>query len=468
MNRIYTLLLFTTATAFADTYVFVDDTNIAAKSGVVRKLHSAKRRDKPVIAADRPWEGGRVYTYGTPHFDEKAGEFRLWYNARLGRGNDHRVPELKIPNGDLVLYATSRDGVDWVKPNLGLFSFDGSRDNNIVHNLHSPSVVVDPNEPDSAKRYKMAGVGWDPRGYWGAYSADGLRWRNVPGNPILESSDTITATRDPATGEYFAFHKRGAEVRGHRRRTVWFATSRSFEKWSEPRLILAPDEEDDRWVTNPTQRTEFYVMSGFPYGGGFLGLLSVFRLTKTNDSKSPEVSPHDGPIEIQLAHSPDGRTWKRFEDRAPVIPLGKPGSFDGGAILGVSNPPLIYKDEMFVYYTAITTGHGGAAPEKKISIGRAAWRLDGFVSLEAERVGVVETKPFESRGALTVNADASRGSLQVEVLGATGKVLAQAERIFADSVRHQIRWRGGRALPEGLIRLRFHLKNASIYSFRTE
>jgi hypothetical protein len=44
---------------------------------------------------------------------------------------------------DVVLYATSRDGVSWEKPALGLHAYDGSSANNIVADFHSPAVVVD-------------------------------------------------------------------------------------------------------------------------------------------------------------------------------------------------------------------------------------------------------------------------------------------------------------------------------------
>jgi hypothetical protein len=239
-------------------------------------------------------------------------------------------------------------------------------------------------------------------------------------------------------------------------------------------LVLAPDEQDDIWVQNPEQRTEFYVMSGFSYGEQFLGLLSVFRLKKVHKPVSADQSPHDGPIHIQLTHSRDGRDWRRFGDRSPIIPLGKSGSFDAGCILGVANPPVIYGDEIWVYYTAINTTHGAPLPPKRITIGRASWRLDGFVSLDAGREGgVVETVLLRVSGdRLELNADASKGSLSVEVLSADGKLQRgfskeDCEEIRSNSVRHAVRWNGNNHLKiPDVLRLRFHLRNAKLYSFR--
>ena len=455
----------------AEPQIFVDDWIISSKKGVVRTLHPCKKLDEPVMEPKHPWESDRIYTYGTVHYDADRKRFRMWHQTSFTTRPETRDPRLHHESSALVLQAVSGDGVHWIRPNLGLYDFEGSGKNNIVFDLASPSVIVDEREDDPAKRYKMAG---SHRGYRAAYSADGLTWKDYPVNPIMSSGDTITTTRDPATGDYLAFHKRPAEVRGHRRRSVWLSTSQDFQKWSKPTLILAPDEQDDAWVQNPQERTEFYVMSGFPYGGQFLGLLSVFKLTEVYESVSANQSPHDGPIDIQLTHSRDGRDWKRFEDRSPIIPLGEPGAFDAGCILGVSNPPVIYNDEIWVYYTGINTTHGGALPPKRITIGRAAWRLDGFVSLDAgPEGGIVETVPLKlPSGRLEVNADASKGSLAVEVLSVGGKAQpgfskGSCEEVGSDSIRHVIRWNGNDRLemPEP-VRLRFYLRNAKLYSFR--
>ena len=116
----------------SETQLFVDDALISAKSGVVRTLHRAKKLEQPVLLSDRPWEGGRVYIYGTVHYDAAAQQFRMWYLTRLGRGQQHRAPGLRERQGDMILYATSADGIHWEKPELGLHEFDGSRANNIL------------------------------------------------------------------------------------------------------------------------------------------------------------------------------------------------------------------------------------------------------------------------------------------------------------------------------------------------
>ena len=102
-----------------ETQLFVDDVIVGAKSGVVRTLHPAQKLDQPVLLPDRPWEGKRVYIYGTVHYDEDARQFRMWYLTRLGRGQQQRAPGLRERQGDMILYATSEDGIHWEKPESG-------------------------------------------------------------------------------------------------------------------------------------------------------------------------------------------------------------------------------------------------------------------------------------------------------------------------------------------------------------
>ncbi|MCL4205327.1 MAG: hypothetical protein KJ000_22825 [Pirellulaceae bacterium] len=439
--------------------LFADDSGIASRTGVVRIVHIAQRRDAPVIEPERSWEGERVYVYGSVYAAAENEPLRLWYMA---------AP-------DYVLHATSQDGVNWLKPSLGLMPYKDSTDNNIVHRIHSPSVLLDTRETDPAKRYKM--LGSKGGGYHAAFSADGLRWTRYPKNPVLNHSDTITLTRDPVGGEYLAFHKRPATVRGFGRRAVWLSHSRDFQEWSEPELVFAPDEKDDVWVGSPGQRTEVYNMSVYPHAAGFIGLPTMFRLTKRipRSEVTPGQSPDDGPIDVQLATSPDGRTWQRSEPRVNVIPRGVPGCFDGGAILGVTSTCIHVGDKTWVYYTALTTTHGGPMPPKRISIGRAEWRRHGFVSLDASGTGVVETKPLRLGGAsLIVNADADGGELRVVLLEADGRPipgfsLTDSLPLNNDATRWTARWKSEATPPtDRPVRVRLEMNRCRLFSLSPE
>src|SRR5690606_8439589 len=123
----------------------------------------------PIIRGDADWDRN-PYCYGTVVYDADASLFKIWYMSyNNGLPLAERTP---------VLYATSGDGLAWQRPNVGLFEFQGSRNNNIVlqnygnHDLYAPSVVYDPQDVDADRRYKM--VWWDfPLGKTG-YRDDGM------------------------------------------------------------------------------------------------------------------------------------------------------------------------------------------------------------------------------------------------------------------------------------------------------
>lgn len=442
-------------------HLFVDDEMIGPLHNLKRKVHAASKLRHPVLEADKPWEQGdvydgqrdrRVYIYGTVLKDERAGTFRMWYN-RLH--DDY--------------YATSNNGVDWERPNLGQLG-----ENNMINlfHFHSPSFILDTRDPDHGKRYKA--VGSTSKGYFAAFSADGLNWKLYPGNPILKSSDTITLAQDPANGEYLAFHKVNHDPRT-KGRQVFLSVSKDMQNWSSPEPVMVTDEIDHREarLLEGGTHAEFYNMSAFPYGNQWLGMVTLFRRTgepKVIKYGGNAQSHDDGPIDIRLVHSRDGRTWKRCSDRSPVIPLG-PYHYDSGSILGLCNSPVISGNEMWMYYTAITTTHGGYLPEKVMSIARAAWRLDGVVSLRAgDDEGSVETLPFSGKGSrLSVNADVGKGALTVEVLDAEGKEIrkyGQCRITGRDSVDIPMEWNDGKKLPSGdRIRLRFRIRQGDLFSY---
>jgi len=478
--------------------IFADDVLIASKSGVERKVHAAAKLERPVLEASAPWEIGatvkgqadrRLYIYGTVLRDAASGHFRMWYSAGGAAGNR------EMRN----YFATSQDGIAWQRPTLGLVAFGESKANNLINlPFHSTSVILDAREPDPRKRYKAVGImggvseaqiarlearfakGWPlpTRAYWAAYSADGLQWTLYPDNPVLPGCDTITLAQDPQTGEYLAFHKRHGDKRTRPvMRQIYLSISKDMQNWTEPELVMNPDETDHAKARELKGGThaEFYNMSAFPYAGQWLGMVTLFRRTGPPPVKGLGQSGDDGPIDVQLVHSRDGRKWHRCSDRSPVIALG-PHPYDAGSILGICNSPVIDGDEMWIYYTAMTTTHGGVLPDKQMAIARAAWRLDGMVSLHAaDSEGVIETVPIQPEGdRLFVNADVRTGRLLVEVLDAEGSTVPGFEEsaclpLTGGAVRQAMRWRTESPLPQGKpLRLRFHLTNGELYSYSFE
>ena len=444
----------------AGTELFVDDVGIARRENLRRTVHAAVKPAAPVIEPDRPWEGGRVYIYGTTHYDESTRELKMWYGSSRGG----------------MLYATSRDGLRWNKPEMGMFEVDGQKTNIVLTGSAGASVLVDETEPDPSRRYKaLVAEHVRSGGFRGFHSPDGLHWTGYsPERVLTTGSEMGTVIRDPATGKYFAYVRpyrtKLYPTRPEDKRLGAVATSDDFVHWSALRVVLTPDAVDDAWVSRPEQRTEFYAMNGFAYGRSYLGIVPLLRVIRIIEKPGKEQSPVDGPMEGQLIVSRDGLAWNRMAERNPVIPSGR--EFDQ-SVMNVATAPILMGDEVWHYYTGINTTHGGPLPPKRIAVCLAKWRLDGFVSLDArETEGLLETTLIaDRRGRLEVNVNAAGGRLVVEVLDGAGNVLpgfsaAECVVTTADSVRQAVRWAKHSELPRGgAYALRFRLKNAELYSY---
>lgn len=450
--------------------LFVDDHLVESKSGVERRYHAfEKHPGNPVLTATEPWEGRSVYLYGTVLPGEDGRGYRAWYQVATDK------------SGYFNAYATSSDGLAWRKEPLRRIEWRGSNENNLflqrTDEDHLPQVLHTPWDPDPARRYRLLNYDYGrtpplhvESGYWGAFSPDGKTWTDAGRNPVLrDQGDVANFNWDPHTARYVGYTKvRNVPVRGALRRAVGFTATPDFETWPSSQLILVPDEFDDRWVTKPLQRTDFYGLSAFAYESMYLGFLWVFRIT---DGRN------DGTIHCELVSSRDGVTWRRPEgDRTPLLPVGGDGTWDDGQVV-TPNHPLVEGDHIKLFYGGLDATHQPPAgsPPRRDGIGLAMLRKDGFASLNAgAEAGEIVTRPLRGvSGALRVNADTRSGELRVEVLDEKGRVIPGYGRddcvpIAADGCDQAVKWRRHMALPEGDAprRLRFVLRDGALYSFR--
>ena len=94
---------------------------------------------------------------GSVLYDDDENCFKMWCIIRATTTCYERTGQ-----GHFMCYATSKDGIVWEKPELGIVACEGSRANNIVYpppgvhyGLDPWGVVKDPQEQDPSKRYKM-------------------------------------------------------------------------------------------------------------------------------------------------------------------------------------------------------------------------------------------------------------------------------------------------------------------------
>ena len=104
-------------------------------------------------------------------------------------------------------------------------------------------------------------------------------------------------------------------------------------------------------------------------------------------------------------------------------------------------------------------------------------RLDGFVSVNAPlNGGEVATRPLLFSGdRLAINYSTSAaGSVRVEVQDAGGEAiegfaLGDAEEIYGDEIEQVVSWKNGSDISKlagRVLRLRFVMRDADLYSFR--
>eukprot|EP01051_Picozoa_sp_SAG22_P005985 SAG22_NODE_375_length_11547_cov_12.885657_4_plen_552_part_00 len=181
--------------------LFVDNALFANLSGDIGlRRHRPSPAGQVVLRPDKPWESFGMIGYHTV-VQMGPQDYRMYYDTGWtmeNRDDFHRYTCL----------ATSTNGVDWVKPSLGVATFNGSKDNNIVwpldwrDNTHAAGTVFYDTNPAAPadEKWKMVAQ-WNIDGvnattssaHAGVYmmaSSDGVAFRNMFDRASLSWSDT--------------------------------------------------------------------------------------------------------------------------------------------------------------------------------------------------------------------------------------------------------------------------------------
>lgn len=475
--------------------LFIDSYVIGSWSNLSRTFHPAKKMADPVLVPEHAWEGvgtptPGVYLFGNVIPDEEVGGYKLWYTSWTGSGDS------KIDYANC--YATSRDGIHWVKPlNLNAVPFKGQGSNNIIGlGWSCMTVLKDGGEPDATKRYKAffhdeSHGEWAKGIYSWSFSPDGIHWgAPVPVPAFRGMHDACYVALDPDNQLYIAALKKfdkdyvhplipgGLDGQGWRR---WFlSTSKDMQNWTPPvempRLI---DETDKAMYVDGEGclNLNTYYISTYAYHGVYIGIQCLFRIT----AKGGYRNCQDGPMDVRLLFSRDATRQWQIPSRTFLIPRGDKGAWDAGMILSVAGTPIVHGEEWWYYYSGWDGTHGTA--NRRACIGIAKLRVDGFMSIDAVSLeGVLETHPLVFRGSqLLLNIDASgqdttgnKNYARVELLGEDGRPLAgfakeDCDALHVNRVNQAVTWKGRQdvsALAGRQIRMKVYLKGAELYAFQ--
>lgn len=424
--------------------LFVDHYLIDKTSGDAALQLQKPKPAEVALVTDKPWEGNtcayytvfqdgdlyRMYYRGA-HFDEKA------------RKSAHR---------EVTCYAESTDGIRWTKPELGLFEFEGSKQNNIVWDgvgTHDFTPFLDAN-PDCPPEAKYKAVGRGKGGLYAFQSGDAIHWKLMSEKPVISKGafdSQNLAFWDEHAKVYREYHRAFRGVRD-----IMTGTSQDFLNWTDPVFLEYPGAPVQHLYTNAirTYARAPHILIGFP--------------TRFHPERGQQVEP-------TFMTSRDGRVFHRWTEA--LIPVTAPADRDGNRsnymAWGLLSLPGKEKE-----YSAYATEAYYTGADSRIR--RFTYRVDGFVSLHASAGGELLTKPLRFRGKqLAINFRTSeQGSVRIEIQDAQGKPiddfgLADCTAMRGDNIEHVVAWKNGSdlgAVSARPVRLRFVLEDADIYSFQ--
>lgn len=365
-------------------------------------------------------------------------------------------------DGEVTLYAESKDAISWTLPKLGLFEHPSFPGGNIVlmdeflvtHNF-TPFIDTKPGVPADQKYKALGGLAFQPhqsavrvkRGPGGLkafVSPDGIHWKKLREEPVIPEE----------WGKYF--------------------DSQNYAFWSESE--------------------QAYVCYFRRFIGGLRGIARTTSLDFITWTPFVEMK---GNLPGEHLYTPCTQPYFR----APHLYLALPTRFmdkRGAAtdILFMSTRGGDHYDREFTQ-SFIRPGigpEGWANRANYAAIGihqtsdtelsmfltggrRYTLRLDGFVSVNASLSGgEFFTKPFTFTGSkLEINYSTSAaGQMRIELQDVEGNALPglsldDCETIYGDHVSRIVKWKSGADLGTHAgrsVRLRFEMSDADLFSLQ--
>ncbi len=473
--------------------LFVDPYLIESMEGTSLKLHHPHREDVALHFND-PWDRD-ASGYATIIKDGDL--IRMYYRG----GPSDKSSGVAEATTAYFCYAESRDGIHWVKPNLGLVEFQGSKENNILlapavddgnytKNV-SPFYDTRPGVP-TAERFKGVGGKW-PDGIYVLVSPDGINWQKYHDQPVFTDGafDSLNVAFWSETEKCYVLYfrvftgitdyspprKKQWTLNGYR--TIARTTSQDLINWSEPeRMSFGPAPLEHLY----TNHTRPYFRAPHIYISTPMRFVPGRRFLSDEELAEQQVGPaflaisggaHNIPNELADTVFMTSRGGTRY-DRTFMESFVRPGLDKGNWISRNGIPATGFVEtgpgEMSMY-----VGQNYVQPTAHLA--RYSLRLDGFGSVSAPyEEGEMRTKPIVVTGKHLVlnNSTSANGHIFVEVQTAEGEpipgyTLQECKLMVGDSLERTVEWATTNdlsVLSGQSVRFRFVMSDADIFALR--
>lgn len=449
--------------------LFVDQYLIYKLNNVTQELHTP-RNEGVVLKFDNPWEGNFS---GYCTIIKDSNQYKLYYRGIREAGKDGN-------DNEVTCYAESSDGFNWVKPDLGIYTINGTMNNNVIlahvapatHNF-SPFLDANP-DAKASERFKAVG-GTGKTGLFAFVSADGIHWKKAQEAAVFKTGvfdSQNVAFWSESEQQYVCYFRTWSDggftlYKGYR--SVSRTTSKDFINWTNPVNMTFGNTPLDHLYTNQTSP---YFRAPHIYLAIGARFMPKRQVLTDEQAKALNVNPNyfKDCSDAILMTTRGGNNY----DRTFMESFIRPG-------IGLenwvsrSNYPVLNVVQTSPSELSVYVNESYAQPTAHIK--RYSLRLDGFASLNAGlKGGEVITKPFKFKGKeLEINYSTSAaGSVRIEILDEKNKpvpgyTLNDSQEIIGNEIKRIVSWNGKEdvsSLEGKPVKLKIYLKDADLYSLK--
>jgi hypothetical protein len=446
--------------------LFVDRTLVASMENARIVLHHPVDRGE-VFAFDKPWEGAFSAYVTIIHEGEK---FMAYYRGVPAAGEDGN-------DAEVTCYAESADGIEWEKPELGIYDVGGNKKNNVIlanaapvtHNF-SPFLDRKPGVP-SRERFKALG-GTSKSGLVAYVSSNGIHWEKLQESPVFTEGkfdSQNVAFWSESEQQYVCYFRTwtGGGYSGYR--SVSRAVSKDFINWTAPEPMGFGDTPLEHLYT---QQTSPYFRAPHIYLAIGARFMPNRKVVSDQEAKILGVDPkyYNDCSDVVLMTSRGGNRYERQFMESLIRPGIGLQNWVSRSNYPALNVVQTGADEMSIFVNqdyAQNTAH----------LRRYSMRLDGLASLSAGYSGGnLVTKPFVFEGnSLEINYSTSAaGEVRVALLDEGGREipgfsLQESQELIGNEITRTVYWNGSTdvsSLSGKPVSMKITLRDADVYSFR--